>query len=163
MNQSIKLHNPQKPEAEFKGGAHSPASDQNQRTDSTKPGGQNILTWPWRWGKRRFSRAKLLIPRFPTRLLRHTSNFSLFLVRDFKARVGKFHGVLCPLCGDSSAYELGSKEKPQHAFPNSCNYFWTNLHPFLAVKLQCCPPRVLLLGRRLVTTTKGNFIFKVYK
>ncbi|KAK9204016.1 hypothetical protein WN943_014273 [Citrus x changshan-huyou] len=88
IHESINQTEAQKPEAEFKGGAHGPASNQNQRTDSTKPGVQTfdvaVVV-----GKRRFSQAKLRTPPLPRAFSVKPVVFSLFLARELQRECGE--------------------------------------------------------------------------
>lgn len=97
IHESINQTQAQKPEAEFKGGAHGPASSQNQRTDSTKPGVQtfDVATV----GEKTFFASQITHTTSPTRFLRQASSFfHCFWCVNFKASVGnrgsvmKFHG-----------------------------------------------------------------------
>lgn len=88
IHESINQTEAKKPEAEFKGGAHGPASNQNQRTDSTKPGVQTfdvaVVV-----GKRRFSQAKLRTPPLPRAFSVKPVVFSQFLARELQRECGE--------------------------------------------------------------------------
>lgn len=74
IHESINQTEAQKPEAEFKGGAHGPASNQNQRTDSTKPGVQTfdvaVVV-----GEKTFFASQISHTTSPTRFLSQASSF----------------------------------------------------------------------------------------